>query len=200
MISLNDLYSINCKQSHSAATCVNGEINHKIWFLFACHSNVNFSQPLFWLIIVQHAGRDRSSEYRVSNSHRYFNIFKVFFVVIFHLKNLIHQNIDWQAVLCKTAYCLLVTDYLKSVAQPARNMLLGFLFNCPWSVSAGHMTISVHCMFFKINICVFIELDLCNRFCLQNSLQRLWTRFLKYKHVFLNRTDWPFWRNWYLIL
>ena len=28
------------------------------------------SRPLFWLIIIQHTGRDRSNEYRMSNPHR----------------------------------------------------------------------------------------------------------------------------------
>ena len=45
-MSWNYLWSINHKQDRSVTTCSNDEINHKILFLFACQSNVDFF--LYW--------------------------------------------------------------------------------------------------------------------------------------------------------
>ena len=39
------------------------------WFFFVLIWRQPNSRPLFWLIIVQHAGCDRPSEYRMSNLH-----------------------------------------------------------------------------------------------------------------------------------
>ena len=41
----------------------------QMWFFFVLIWKQSNSRPLSWLIIVQHAGRDRPSEYRVSNPH-----------------------------------------------------------------------------------------------------------------------------------
>ena len=41
------------------------------WFFLVLIWKQPSSRPLSWLIIVQHAGRDRPSEYRVSNPHKY---------------------------------------------------------------------------------------------------------------------------------
>ena len=79
VMTLSDVCSTNRKQGHSVEICTKNEMNHKIWFLFVsfkhcfCFTLIwkqSNSRPSSWLIIVQHAGRDRPSEYRVSNPYK----------------------------------------------------------------------------------------------------------------------------------
>ena len=77
-LTIDHLWCNVIKQSVFNQSPTKSQRNNIFWFLFVCYSNVIFfvliwkqpnSRPLSWLIIVQHAGRDRPSEYRVSNPH-----------------------------------------------------------------------------------------------------------------------------------
>ena len=46
VVSLNDLRLTDRKQNRRVTKCSNNKTNHKIWFLFICHSNVDFF--LYW--------------------------------------------------------------------------------------------------------------------------------------------------------
>ena len=61
---LNDLCSIDHKQNHNVTTCLNNEMNHKIWFLSFCHSNIDF----FWYWYEDSQIHDRYFDWSLYNT------------------------------------------------------------------------------------------------------------------------------------